>query len=376
MISMLSERDELNSADIENPELLEEDDEGEDLFDENFQQDYRANSELDYYDARDIDDAEFSELSIGDRLVVDEILNRRDRAAIKDQGRVPKAFIEDDVDISAIPRRRRLKASAQEFPGERMSDDEFDLSAIDPNFPISDLKDRTVAEWVGMEQTRRHVAYRFKKFLNDFVDNNNVKVYMERITRMCENNGRSFELDYRHLHSSVQILALYLSDAPSEMLEIFDEVAQELVSLQFEFYSRVRKEIHVRISNLPLVENIRDLRHFHVNKLIKIKGVVTRRSTVLPQLKHVVFSCMKCNYSLGPYATNGNDEVKPSVCPSCEGKGPFQIKNEQSSYRDYQRISLQESPGSVLPGRLPRSKEIILLADLVDYVRPGEEIVN
>ena len=38
-------------------------------------------------------------------------------------------------------------------------------------------------------------------------------------------------------------------------------------------------------------------------------------------------------------------------------------------------MTLQESPGSVPAGRLPRHKEVILQADLVDCARPGEEIV-
>ena len=45
-------------------------------------------------------------------------------------------------------------------------------------------------------------------------------------------------------------------------------------------------------------------------------------------------------------------------------------------YKNYQRITLQESPGKVPPGRLPRSKEVILLDDLVDTVKPGDDIVS
>ena len=39
-------------------------------------------------------------------------------------------------------------------------------------------------------------------------------------------------------------------------------------------------------------------------------------------------------------------------------------------------MTLQESPGSVPPGRLPRHREVILLWDLIDSAKPGEEIVN
>lgn len=35
-------------------------------------------------------------------------------------------------------------------------------------------------------------------------------------------------------------------------------------------------------------------------------------------------------------------------------------------------VNEQESPGSVPPGRVPRYKDVILLADLIDRARPGE----
>jgi DNA replication licensing factor MCM2 len=48
----------------------------------------------------------------------------------------------------------------------------------------------------------------------------------------------------------------------------------------------------------------------------------------------------------------------------------------QTIYRNYQKLTLQESPGIVPAGRLPRYKEVILLNDLIDCARPGEEIVG
>jgi DNA replicative helicase MCM subunit Mcm2 (Cdc46/Mcm family) len=39
-------------------------------------------------------------------------------------------------------------------------------------------------------------------------------------------------------------------------------------------------------------------------------------------------------------------------------------------------MTLQESPGTVPPGRLPRHREVILLADLIDTAKPGEEVVR
>ena len=51
-----------------------------------------------------------------------------------------------------------------------------------------------------------------------------------------------------------------------------------------------------------------------------------------------------------------------------------QVNVTQTIYRNYQKLTLQESPGTVPAGRLPRHKEVILLHDLIDTARPGEQI--
>lgn len=48
----------------------------------------------------------------------------------------------------------------------------------------------------------------------------------------------------------------------------------------------------------------------------------------------------------------------------------------QTIYRNYQKLTLQDSPGIIPAGRLPRYKEVIPLNDLIDCAWPGEEIVN
>lgn len=52
----------------------------------------------------------------------------------------------------------------------------------------------------------------------------------------------------------------------------------------------------------------------------------------------------------------------------------FQINMEQTIYRNYQKITIQESPGRIPAGRIPRSKDCILLSDLCDRCKPGDEI--
>ncbi|KAG7251513.1 hypothetical protein CRUP_005796, partial [Coryphaenoides rupestris] len=158
---------------------------------------------------------------------------------------------------------------------------------------------------------------------------------------------------------------------------IFDEAAKEVVLAMFPKYERIAHQIHVRISNLPLVEELRSLRQLHLNQLIRTSGVVTSCTGVLPQLAMlamVKYNCNKCSFVLGPFFQSQNQEVKPGSCPECQSLGPFEINMEETVYQNYQRITIQESPGKVAAGRLPRSKDAILLADLVDNCKPGDEI--
>ena len=59
-------------------------------------------------------------------------------------------------------------------------------------------------------------------------------------------------------------MAYFLPEAPLEMLSIFDEATKDIVLAMFPQYERITKEIHVRITELPLVEDIRALRYWYI----------------------------------------------------------------------------------------------------------------
>lgn len=103
-------------------------------------------------------------------------------------------------------------------------------------------------------------------------------------------------VNYEDLAAREHVLAYFLPEAPAEMLkvsfhrrlrcfykpsagseflrslgcftktnlfpscQIFDEAAKEVVLVMYPKYDRIAHEIHVRICNLPLVEEIRSLR--------------------------------------------------------------------------------------------------------------------
>ena len=56
---------------------------------------------------------------------------------------------------------------------------------------------------------------------------------------MCAINKSSLEVSYLHLGEQHAILAIWLSDLPKEILEIFDGVLYEVVLGMFPHYAKV-----------------------------------------------------------------------------------------------------------------------------------------
>lgn len=191
---------------------------------------------------------------------------------------------------------------------------------------------------------------------------------------MSEENKQSFEVDYEMLAQEEQVLAYFLPEAPLEILEIFNQAGRDVVLSMFPAYERIHKEIFIRITNLPLLEDIRSLRTLHLNQLIRTRGVITSSTAVLPQLRIIKYDCNKCGCLIGPFIQNQDQEVKPGFCPECQSQGPFSLNMEETIYQNYQRITLQESPGDISAGRIPRSKNAILLGDLCDCCKAGDAI--
>ena len=56
---------------------------------------------------------------------------------------------------------------------------------------------------------------------------------------MCAINSASLEISYAHLADMQSLLAIWLTDVPRDMLQIFDEVLQTVVLADFPHYNKV-----------------------------------------------------------------------------------------------------------------------------------------
>lgn len=139
-----------------------------------------------------------------------------------------------------------------------------------------------VSTWVQRLDVKRWIRKNFNQFLRNFRDENGNVVYEGRIHDMCLNNRCSLEVTFNHLSQKFPTLAIWLAEEPSHILPILNQVAFDLVQEVYAEYHKIHKDIFIRVRDLPVEDKLRDLRQIHLNALIKIRGVVTKRTGVQP----------------------------------------------------------------------------------------------
>ena len=181
-----------------------------------------------------------------------------------------------------------MRAADAAHEGEDM---EEDLLGDDEEFDVNiDNYDCPLREWITKENVIVEIKRRFSKFLRRFKvgdveensGNENINredcLYKTKIREMCVANGQSLNVSFIHLSKKDRIIATWVADAPSLMLPILDEVLKKEVLRLYPAYEDIHPEVFVRISELPIIDQIRDIRQSHLNCMIKI----TRPSRGVP----------------------------------------------------------------------------------------------
>jgi len=112
-----------------------------------------------------------------------------------------------------------------------------------------------------MEGPRQAIKREFHDFLTTYINEKGESVYGQKMKEMCEANGESLEVSFEHLSLRKPVLSVFLANSPLEVLKIFDRVASDVVNSIYEGYVRIKSEIHVRITDLPSNDSLRDLRY-------------------------------------------------------------------------------------------------------------------
>ena len=191
------------------------------------------------------------------------------------------------------------------------------------------------------------------------------------------------------LLESNPLLGQMLLKFPTHLLPVFDEALIEAQNHQLRnnientYCSSTKIHSHVHIHHLPTNQettksNISSLRSTDIGALISLTGTVIRTGTTKMMASSREYQCVKCKHTFTLYADLSlkNPLPIPRTCPKERCKG-FKIvaTDTEVTCRDYQEMKIQEQISKLDMGYIPRSITTILLDDLVDACKAGDDVV-
>ncbi len=140
----------------------------------------------------------------------------------------------------------------------------------------------------------------------------------------------------------------------------------------------------------------------HAKRLVSMDGTIVKASVTRMLESSQEYMCKKCGAEFSMSIDFGKDDlmVKPTRCVkkdcnsdkfqhvatdgesqdvlkvsvNCHRKSVLFKENFKSQVKDYQEIKIQEKLDRISKGSLPRSCLVILEDDLVDRVKPGDDV--
>lgn len=136
-----------------------------------------------------------------------------------------------------------------------------------------------------------------------------------------------------------------------------------------------RYELHIVPRSIEKPSKLREIRSKDVGSLVSVKGIVTRITDVQPKVQVACYLCSTCGHE-SYQEVNSRAYTPLGECPSQECKtnqrsGNLSQQTRGSKLIKYQELRLQELPGEVPVGHIPRSITVKLTGELTRKVTPG-----
>ncbi|KAI9005605.1 MCM2/3/5 family-domain-containing protein [Hyaloraphidium curvatum] len=162
---------------------------------------------------------------------------------------------------------------------------------------------------------------------------------------------------------------------PQEIIPICDYVLKEVFLDMFPDVDLNDNVITVRPFNTGRVVNMRELDPADIDQLVTVKGLLTRASPIIPDMKTAFFQCSVCDYTVKVNIDRGRIE-EPTKCPreACNARNSMRIVHNRCEFSDKQLARLQETPDEVPDGQTPQTVSLYLYDDLVDVAKAGDRL--
>ncbi|XP_072967808.1 DNA replication licensing factor MCM4 [Typha angustifolia] len=288
---------------------------------------------------------------------------------------------------STSRRRRQQQQQHPATPSTPMStDDNIPMSsdagddddAVEPD----DVDATPVFVW-GTNISVQDVNAAILRFLRHFRDPREVGradlvmeegKYMRTVHRIMElEGGESLDVDAHDVFDYDPDLYGKMLRYPLEVLAIFDIVLMDLVARINPLFE---KHIQTRIFNLKTSVCMRNLNPSDIEKMVSVKGMIIRCSSIIPEVKEAIFRCLVCGHYSEPILVDRGRINEPNRCTKqeCLATSSMTLVHNRCRFADKQIVKVQETPDEIPEGGTPHTVSILMHDKLVDSGKPGDRV--
>ncbi|XP_050364026.1 DNA replication licensing factor MCM4 [Argentina anserina] len=241
-------------------------------------------------------------------------------------------------------------------------------------------EDRPTYVW-GTNISVNDVKTAINRFLKNFRDQSQSSEseyvtegkYIEAIKRILEVEEESLDVDARNVFDYDPDLYAKMVRYPLEVLAIFDIVLMEMVPVINPLFE---KHIQTRIFNLKTSTSMRNLNPSDIERMVSIKGMIIRSSSIIPEIREAIFRCLVCGYYSDPLPVEKGKINEPQRCmkEECQAKNSMTLVHNRCRFTDKQIVRLQETPDEIPEGGTPHTVSLLMHDKLVDAGKPGDRV--
>ncbi|GMH02785.1 hypothetical protein Nepgr_004624 [Nepenthes gracilis] len=197
--------------------------------------------------------------------------------------------------------------------------------------------------------------------------------YMRMVNHVLEIEGDWLDVDARDVFDYDPDLYNKMVRYPLEVLAIFDIVLMDMVS---RINPMFEKHVQARIFNLKTSTCMRNLNPSDIEKMVSLKGMIIRCSSIIPEIREAVFKCLVCRCYSDPIVVDRGRITEPAVCQKedCKAKNSMALVHNRCRFADKQIVRLQETPDEIPDGGAPHTVSLLMHDKLVDTGKPGDRV--
>lgn len=208
-----------------------------------------------------------------------------------------------------------------------------------------------------------------KSLITEFLQ----EYYDKEVRNMNNDDKRSITINYSLIKEFNQDMADNLATSPEFWIKNAEKAIEDYDdNLDVEYPRILFKEYD------KYAPSIRELRDKHIGKLVKVSGIVSKTTGILPKADVVAFECKRCgSFTRIKQPLDAKLEY-PTVCSGedCNNRSEqaFRLNVNQSDKINFKKIEIQEPPEDTKGGQTPESETFTAKGEIATNVTAGDNV--